>query len=77
MLSNFIQVLNSAREVYTKNYYFSNSKLFSTISLLQKLRLNHRNYSKQELIMIIFEQANDHDLHMRAKIEYLILHRFL
>jgi hypothetical protein len=22
MLSNFIQVLNSARDVYTKNYYF-------------------------------------------------------
>jgi hypothetical protein len=28
MLSDFIHVLNSAREVYTKKYYFSNSKLF-------------------------------------------------
>jgi hypothetical protein len=35
MLSDFMQVLNSARDIYTKNYYFSNSKLFSTISLLQ------------------------------------------
>jgi hypothetical protein len=77
MVSDFIQVLNSAREVYTNNYYFSNSKLFSTISLLQKLRFNHSNYSKQELIMISFAQANDHDVHMRAKIQYLILHRFL
>jgi hypothetical protein len=51
MLSDFIQVLHSSRKVYTKNYYFSNSKLFSTISLLQKQRLNPRTYSKQELIM--------------------------
>jgi hypothetical protein len=61
MLSDFIQVLNSARDVlnsakdvYTKNYYFSNSKLFSTISLLQKQRLNPANYSKQELIIKLF-----------------------
>jgi hypothetical protein len=51
MLSDFVQVLNSARDIYTKNYYFSNSKLFSTISLLQKQILNHENYSKQEIIM--------------------------
>jgi hypothetical protein len=54
MLSDFIQVLNSVLDVYTKNYYFSNSKLFSTISLLQKQRLNPGNYSKQELIIKLF-----------------------
>jgi hypothetical protein len=54
MLSNFMQVLNSAKDVYTKNYYFYNSKLFSTIFLLQKQRLNPRNYSKQEIIMNLF-----------------------
>jgi hypothetical protein len=54
MFSDFIQVLNSARDVYTKNHYFSNSKLFSIISLLQKQKLNHRNYSKQELIIELF-----------------------
>jgi hypothetical protein len=54
MLSDFIQVLHSAREFYTKNQYFSNSKLFSTISLLHKQRLNPRNYSKQELVMELF-----------------------
>jgi hypothetical protein len=53
MLSNFMQVLNSAIDIYTKNHYFPNSKLFSTISLLQKQRLNPRNYSKQEIIMKI------------------------
>jgi hypothetical protein len=54
MFSDFIQVLHNEREVYTKNYYFYNSKLFSTISLLQKQRLNPKNYSKQELIMELF-----------------------
>jgi hypothetical protein len=54
MLSNFIQVLNSARDVYTKDYYFSNPKLFSIISLLHKQRLNPRNYSKQTLYMELF-----------------------
>jgi hypothetical protein len=34
MLSNFMQVLNSARNVYTKNYYFLKHILFTTISLL-------------------------------------------
>jgi hypothetical protein len=54
MLYDFMQVLNSARDNYTKNYYFSNSKIFSTISLLQKQRLNPGNYSKQEIIMKLF-----------------------
>jgi hypothetical protein len=34
MLSDFIQVLNSAWKFYNKNQYFSNHKLFSTNSLL-------------------------------------------
>jgi hypothetical protein len=49
-----MQVLNSAREFYTKNHYFPKPILFTTISLLQKQRLNPRNYSKQELIMKLF-----------------------
>jgi hypothetical protein len=67
MLSNFIKVLNSARLVYTKNYYFSNSKLFSIISLLQKQRLNPRNYSKQEIIMKLFVGATGDDMNIHAK----------
>jgi hypothetical protein len=54
MISDFIQVLHSAREFYKKNYYFSNHNLFSIISLLQKKRLNPRNYSKKELVMELF-----------------------
>jgi hypothetical protein len=54
MLYDFIQVLNSARDVYTKNHYFLVHILFTTISLLQRQRLNLRNYSKHELIMELF-----------------------
>jgi hypothetical protein len=54
MLSDFMQVLNSARDIYTKNCYFYNFNLFSKISLLQKKRLNPGNYSKQEIIMKLF-----------------------
>jgi hypothetical protein len=54
MLSDFIQVLNSATDVYTKNHYFPKHILFTTISLLQKQRLNHKNYSKEEIIMKLF-----------------------
>jgi hypothetical protein len=36
MLYDFIQVLSSARDVYTKNYYFSKHILFTKIYLLQK-----------------------------------------
>jgi hypothetical protein len=38
MLSNFMQVLNSAGDIYTKNHYFSMHILFTTISLLLKQR---------------------------------------
>jgi hypothetical protein len=54
MFSDFIQVLNSARGVYTNNHYFSNSKLFTIISLLQRQRLNPRSYSMQTLNMELF-----------------------
>jgi hypothetical protein len=67
MLSDFIQVLNSAREFYTKNYYFPRHILFTIISLLQKQRLNPINYSKQELIMKLFVWATDNGMHMHAK----------
>jgi hypothetical protein len=65
MLSDFIQVLNTARDIYTKNYYFSNSKLFSTISLLQKQRLNPRIYSKQEIILKLFLRSTGDDMNMQ------------
>jgi hypothetical protein len=77
MLSDFMQVLNSARDMYTKNYYFSNSKLFSTISLLQKQRLNPENYSKKEIIMKFFAWATGDDMIMHAKFQINFKHRYL
>jgi hypothetical protein len=51
LFSYFMLVLNSARNIYTKNYYFSKHILFTINSLLQKQRLNPTIYSKQEIIM--------------------------
>jgi hypothetical protein len=75
--SNFMQGLNSARKRYTENECFSMHILFSIVCLLQEQQLNHRNYSEQEIIMRSFVQATGHDINMHAKIQYLILHRFL
>jgi hypothetical protein len=46
ILSYFMQSLNSTTEFATKNYYFPMHILFTTIYLLQREKLNHRNYSK-------------------------------
>jgi hypothetical protein len=77
LLYDFLQVLYSARKFYTKKQYFPKHKLFYTLSLLQEQRLNPRNYSKQELIMIIFVWAIDHDMNMHAKIQSISKYRYL
>jgi hypothetical protein len=77
MLSDFTQVLNSAKEAYTKNYHFSNSKLFSTISLPQKQRLNPKNYSKLEIILKLFVWATGDDMNMHAKLQIICKHKYL
>jgi hypothetical protein len=70
MLSNFMKVLNINRKHTTKNEYFTMHILFTTIYLLQKQKLTHRNYSKQKLIMSNFVQANEDDMNMHAKVQY-------
>jgi hypothetical protein len=77
MISDFKQVLHSAREFYTKKYYFYNHKLFSTISLLQQQGLNPRNYSKKELIMELFPYTTDNGMHMLANIQSITKCRYL
>jgi hypothetical protein len=67
-LYDFMQVLNSTKKFSTKNYYFPMHILFTTIYLLQEQELNPRIYSKQELIMIIFVQATNHNINMHGKI---------
>jgi hypothetical protein len=51
MLYDFMQVLNSIRKHPTKNEYFSKRILFTTISILQKQKLNPNKYSEYELNM--------------------------
>jgi hypothetical protein len=51
MFSNSIHVLHIKRRHPTKNEYFPNHILFTTIYLLRKHKLNHKNYSKQEINM--------------------------
>jgi hypothetical protein len=77
MLSDFMQVLNNARNVYTKNNYFPKHTLFTTISSLQKQRLNIRNYSKKEIIMKLFLSATGGDMVMYAKFQIICKHRYL
>jgi hypothetical protein len=72
-----MQVLNSARDSYTMNHYFSMHILFTTISLLQKQRLNPRNYSKREIIMTLFVWATGKDMNMHAKFQIICKHRYL
>ncbi len=61
----------------TKNEYFPMHILFTLIYLLQEQKLNHKNYSEQELNMGNFLHGNDNDLHMYAKFGGLSFHVFL
>jgi hypothetical protein len=47
MLYDFIQIIYSMRQYYTKVEYFSKHILFTTIYLLLEQNLNPRHYSKQ------------------------------
>jgi hypothetical protein len=67
-----MQVLISIRKHYTKNEYFSRHIIFTTIYLLLDQKLNHNKYSGQEINMINFVQAIEHDVHMYAKFGYFI-----
>jgi hypothetical protein len=64
MFYDFMQVLNSIKEHYTNNEYLYRHILFTMIYSLQEQKLNHRNYSKQEIIMSNFIQAKEYDMIM-------------
>jgi hypothetical protein len=51
--------------------------LFPTIYLLRKQKTTYNNYSKQQINMRHFIQANGYDRDMHAKIHYMNIHRFL
>jgi hypothetical protein len=66
-LHDFIQVIISMRKHHIKVDYFSKLILFTTIYLFHKQKLNHGNYSEQELNMGNFVQNNEYDVHMYTK----------
>jgi hypothetical protein len=68
MFSDFMQVLHIKRRHTTKNEYFSKHILFTTIYLLREHKLNHKNYSKQEINMNNFLQAKENDVHIYEKL---------
>jgi hypothetical protein len=57
--SDFMQVL--------KSEYFLKHILFTTIYVLQKQILNHRNNFEQKINMSNFVHATEHDVYMYAK----------
>jgi hypothetical protein len=51
ILFDFMHVLNINRKHSTKNEHLSRHILFTKIYLLKKQKLNHINYSEQEINM--------------------------
>jgi hypothetical protein len=56
---------------------FSKHILFTTIYLMEKHKLNYRNYSEQEIIMRNFVQATEYDANTYAKIKYIDIYILL
>jgi hypothetical protein len=50
--------------------------LFTIIYLLHKQKLNHGNYSEQELNMDNFVQDNEYDVHMYTKLQDVCKYRY-
>jgi hypothetical protein len=74
--SDYILVLNSIRNRPTQNECFCMHFPFTTIYLLHKQKLNHGNYSEQELNMKIFVQDNEYDVHMFTKFQEVCKYRY-
>jgi hypothetical protein len=51
--------------------------IITTIYSLQEPNLNHENYSEQELNMANFAQSTEYGAQKHARIQYLMIHRFL
>jgi hypothetical protein len=69
MVYDFLQVIGIKRSYSTKDDYFSKYIQFTTIYLLQKQKLKHKNYSKPKINMSYFIQTTKNDLNMYASIQ--------
>jgi hypothetical protein len=76
-LYDFIQVLHSKTEPYTKNEYFTKHIQFTTIYLPLEQKLIPNNYYDQKINMIYFIQANGHDINMHANIPGMNMYEIL
>jgi hypothetical protein len=76
ILSDFMQALNINRKHYTKNEYFPNHIIFTTIYLLQK-KLNLRIFFEKEINMDNFVQSTENDVNMYEKFRGLAFYGFL
>jgi hypothetical protein len=76
-LHDFKEVEYNMRKLCTNKYYFPKHILFTMIYLLQEQNLNPRNYSEQEIILIIFVQATGYKEYMYAKFGCSGIYRFL
>jgi hypothetical protein len=76
MLSDFMHVININRKHYTKNKYFPKHFLFSTTYLLHKQKLNHGNYSEQDINMGNFVHTSEYDVHMYTKFQDVCKYRY-
>jgi hypothetical protein len=71
---DFLQVLHIKWSHSTNNDSFPMYILFTTIYLLQKQKLNHRNYYEQKINMIYVMQATKYDMILYAKFQCMNMH---
>jgi hypothetical protein len=77
MLFDFYASFKQYKEAYYQEWIFSYAySIYYNLFIVGK-KLNHRNYSEQELNMGNFVKAMDHDVHMYAKFGYFNFYGFL
>ncbi len=67
MPSDFMQDIIIRKYLSRMNIFLCIFYLLQFIYLLLEQKLNHRNYSKQEIIVNIFVQTTEHEILMYAK----------
>jgi hypothetical protein len=77
MVYDFLQLLHIRRSYSTKNDYFISHIQFTILYLLQKQKLNHRNYYEQKINKIYFIHVKGYDMNMHAYIPWMNMHGFL
>jgi hypothetical protein len=77
ILSYFMQGLTVQGSLLPRIIIFLCIFYFLQFLYLQEHKLNHRNYSKQEISMELFVSATNTYMNMHAKIQIICKHRYL